>query len=132
MARNERKSEFTRHRAEISLEYKRKLDALYTLYPEFKDMGNSAVSEPGLGQQTLIGKIRKLVDEHRDEEITSGIMLKWIMEKEPESSLVDYDTTAVSNALARLLKRGEIQKISPEDTKPVVYKRSKDPLEGLL
>lgn len=122
MSKNEKRNEFLRHKDEITREYQKKIDALYTLYPEFTP--NSDDESPEYGRNfNLSHAIRKLIEAHSNEEITSWKMLKWIKETQGGLQAGEIDSTAVSNALSRLYKNRELVRVSPEGAKPAVYKK---------
>lgn len=113
---------FEQMEKEIRDEYKRKLEALYTLYPEFSASNNlNGEASSGVSRGSIAKIVRNLIDIHAGEKFTQGQMSKWLFEADPTfaSSL---RPVAVPNTLARMASNGEIEKVSPEGERPAIYK----------
>lgn len=123
--KGEKKSEFLRHKKEIEEAYNRKLEALYELYPEFKNTTSSINGNGGVNTSSY-GNLKKVlhqaIDGHEGE-FTSRDLKKWITEI--DLSVGEAMTPAsISNALARLKKDQKIEQIKKgAGSSPSVFKK---------
>lgn len=121
--RSERKAEFDRHLQEIKSDYERRISALYTLYPEFVAVQNADNAIPLGGNPSLSTSVRKVIAEHKSEQITVEAVAHWLRESFP--AMADADRTWISNTLGRLAKKNEIRLITEKGIRPAAYVVSK-------
>lgn len=118
MKKNERRDNFDALHQEIKDEFRRKIDALYTLYPEFHP---SRVVTPGgeaPAPQNLSAAIRRVIAAHATEKISVESVAGWLTELEPT---VKQDRTPISNTLARLARKGELTPLTEPGVRPASY-----------
>lgn len=116
----ERQTEFQRHKDEILRDYQRKINALYTLYPEFSDSRVSDASTTS-ARYGVTEKVRAVVESHSTEEITSKKVIEWLNIAYPGEL---FDSTLISNTLARLANvKKELLLITPKGQRPAIYKK---------
>ncbi|OGQ22811.1 MAG: hypothetical protein A3I05_08110 [Deltaproteobacteria bacterium RIFCSPLOWO2_02_FULL_44_10] len=122
--KGEKKSEFLRHKKEIEETYNRKLEALYELYPEFKNTTSSI--NGGSVSTSSYGSLKKVLHQaidRREGEFTSRDLKKWISEIDASVGAA-MTPASVSNALARLKKEQKIEQIKKgAGSSPSIFKK---------
>ena len=131
--KSERKAEFDRHLQEIKADYERRISALYVLYPEFSAVQSNSNGSGQVGSSNLTSEIRRVIIEHKSEQISVESVASWVRDSNP--SLADADRTMISNTLGRLARKNEIRLITEKGIRPAAYvvgKPTQNTLEGLV
>ncbi len=124
MSERERKEEFKRLLAQVEDEHKRKLEALYTLYPEYKLNHSKGNGLNGSARGMLPRLVRQAMKKHEDR-FTLDDMSRWITEIDPAFS-ENVSRIKLSNTLGRMVRKGKLEKVP--DSSPAIYeKRRKAP-----
>ena len=112
------RDEFKALKSRLEDEHREKMEALYKIYPQFKEEGSaSGGSENTRGK--LTGLIRQAISRHPNQPFGINEMISWIPEVDQvyAKSITRVD---ISNTLARLSYQKKLEKVP--DSSPTLYK----------
>ena len=126
---NERREEFLRHRKAIEDLYKRKNEALYELYPEFRSPNSIAhfIPEivPKFGQPVDVpmSEIIKTCILKKDVDFKSRDVLRWLQEENPNIKVNNRTNYRIFTTVHRMTKEGILEVIQSKHGKAKLVKK---------